>query len=255
MFEETCNVIQPPQPIPDIEFINNKNNRNEVNIAVKLNANYYNAEFIPLEETELAQNDLVAEYNKLGRRPYFHYETEHALFEVFRMEKMPKNWDEVDNYKIAEIRHPMPSTSTIIKQNVAIGKKYYYVFRSINSHGLLSNPTPIYQIEMKEDADESFLEIEAVYFKEEEKYQSSRTMTKDIQILPSALHTIFDQSQAPSSLGTIKGKVRELNLGIAEEPIWGKRFKFRITSKDTGKKIDINVNVELTKNKTIEDFK
>lgn len=255
MFEETCNVIQPPQPIPDIEFINNKNNRNEIDISIKLNANNYNAEFIPLEETELAQNDLVAEYNKLGRRPYFYYETEHALFEVFRMERMPKNWDEVDNYKIAEIRHPMPSTSTTIKQSVAIGKKYYYVFRSINSHGLLSNPTPIYQIEMKEDADESFLEIEAVYLQEEEKYQSSRTMTKDIQILPSALHTIFDQSQAPSSLGTIKGKVRELNLGIAEEPIWGKRFKFRITSKDTGKKIDINVNVELTKNKTIEDFK
>ena len=80
-------------------------------------------------------------------------------------------------------------------------------------------------------------------------------MTKDIQILPSSLHTIFDQSQAPTSLGTIKGKIRGLNLGIAEQPIWGKRFKFRITSKDTGKKIDINVNVELTKNKTIEDFK
>ena len=255
MFEETCNVIQPPQPVPDIEFINNKNNKNEVNIAVKLNANSYNGEFIPLEEIELAQNDLMAEYNKLGRRPYFHYETEHALFEVFRMERMPKNWDEVDNYKIAEIRHPMPSTSTVINQSVEVGKKYYYVFRSINSHGLLSNPTSIYQIEMKEDADESFLEIEPVYFKEEEKYQSSRTMTKDIQILPSSLHTIFDQSQAPTSLGTIKGKMRGLKLGIAEQPIWGKRFKFRITSKDTGKKIDINVNVELTKNKTIEDFK
>lgn len=255
MFEETCNIIQPPQPIPDIQFLNNKHERNNLDIAIKLNANYYDAEFIPLEETELAQNDLVAEYNKLGRRPYFNYETEHALFEVFRMERMPKNWDEIDNYKIAEIRHPMPSTSTILNQKVVVGKKYYYVFRSINSHGLLSNPTPIYQIEMKEDADESFLDVQVVEFEKQERYQSSRTMTKDIQILPSALHTIFDQSQAPSSLGTIKGKVRELNLGIAEEPIWGKRFKFRITSKDTGKKIDINVNVELTKNKTIEDFK
>jgi len=254
MFEETCNVIQPPQPIPDIQFLNNKHERNDIDISIKLNANYYDAEFIPLEQFELAQNELVAEYNKLGRRPYFHYETEHALFEVFKMEKIPNNWDEVDNFKIAEIKHPVPSTSTIINQKVAIGKKYYYVFRSINSHGLLSNPTPIYQIEMKEDADESFLEVEVVGFVEEEKYQSSRTMTKDIQILPSALHTIFNQSQAPSSLGTIRGRVKNLDLGIAEEPIWGKRFKFRITSKDTGKKIDININVELTKNKTIEDF-
>jgi len=255
MFEETCNIIQPPQPIPDIQFLNNKHERNNLDISMKLNANYYNAEFIPLEDTELSQNNLVAEYNKLNQRPYFHYETEHALFEVFRMEHMPRSWDEIDNYKIAEIRHPMPSTATILNQKIAVGKKYFYVFRSINSHGLLSNPTPIYEIEMKEDADESFLNIKTVEFVEDEKYQSSRSMTKDVQILPSALHTIFDQSQAPVSLGTLRGKTKNLNLGIAEKPIWGKKFKFRITSKDTGKKIDINVDVELTKNKTIEDFK
>jgi hypothetical protein len=108
---------------------------------------------------------------------------------------------------------------------------------------------------MKEDADESFLEVEVVEFVKNEKYQSSRTMSKDIQILPSAFHTIFDQSQAPVSLGSLRGKVKNLYIGIAEKPVWGKRFKFRITSKDTGKKIDINVDVELTKNKTIEDFK
>ena len=31
-------------------------------------------------------------------------------------------------------------------------------------------------------------------------------------------------------------------MGFAEKPIWGRRFKFRFTSTDTGKKIDINVN-------------
>jgi hypothetical protein len=148
MFEDTCNIIQPPQPIPDIDFQNNKHNKNELNILIKLNANYYNDNFIPLEETELSQNSLVSEYNKLNRRPYFHYETEHALFEIFRLDHMPKTYDEIDNFKIGEVRHPVPSTSTAIKDKISIGKKYYYVFRSINSHGLLSNPTPIYQIEL-----------------------------------------------------------------------------------------------------------
>jgi hypothetical protein len=208
-----------------------------------------------LEEVELGQNDLVAEYNKLNRRPYFHYETEHALFEIFKLDRVPESFDEIDNYKIGEIRHPVPSIATAIRDRIGIGKKYYYVFRSINSHGLLSNPTPIYEVEMLEDADETFLKVNVVEIKEPEKYQQTRTMTKDIQLLPSSLHTIFDQSQAPVSDGTIRNKIRKLKLGIAEDPIWGKRFKFRITSKDTGKKIDINVNVELTRNKTIEDFK
>ncbi len=255
MFVDTCNIIQPPQPVPDVVFHNNKYNRDEVNILIKLNANYYNAEFIPLEQSELAQNDLVAEYNKLNRRPYFHYETEHALFEVFRMDKIPENYDEIDNHKIGEIKFPKPSTSVVLKNKIAIGKKYYYVFRSINSHGLLSNPTPIYEIELKEDADETFLELEVVDIPVKEVYQPSRDMTKNIQILPSSLHTIFDQNQTGAEGNSLRNKVDKLNLGIAKDPVWGKRFKFRFTSKDTGKKLDINVNVKLTKNKTEEDFK
>lgn len=255
MFEDICNVIQPPQPIPDVDFQNNKYNRNDINLLIKLNANYYNDEFIPLEDIELAQNDLVADYNKLKRRSYFHYETEHALFEVFRMDRAPTSYDEIDNFKIAEIRHPQPSTSVVLKDKISIDKKYYYVFRSINAHGLLSNPTAIYEVHLKEDADETFLHLNTVEIPKKEPYQPSRDMTKNIQILPSSLHTIFDQSQEAAAGNTLRNKIDKLNLGIAEDPIWGKRFKFRFTSKDTGKKIDINVNVKLTKNKTEEDFK
>jgi hypothetical protein len=222
---------------------------------MKLNANYYNAEFIPLEQIELGQNKLVAEYNKLNRRPYFHYETEHALFEVFRMDRIPENYDEIDNYKIGEIKYSQPCTAAVLKDKISLGKKYYYVFRSINSHGLLSNPTPIYEIELKEDADETFMELEVVKLPTREVYQPTRDMTRDLQILPSSLHTIFDQSQKGAEGDSLRNKVDKLNLGIAEDSIWGKKFKFRFTSKDTGKKIDINVNVKLTKNKTEEDFK
>ena len=203
----------------------------------------------------MAQNELVAEYNKLKRRSYFHYETEHALFEVFRMDRMPTSYDEVDNFKIGEIRHPQPSTSVVLKDKISIDKKYYYVFRSINAHGLFSNPSPIYEVHLKEDADETFLHLKTVEIVEKNPYQPSRDMTKDIQILPSSLHTIFDQGQEAAAGESLRNKIDNLKLGIAEHPIWGKRFKFRFTSKDTGKKIDINVNVKLTKNKTEEDFK
>lgn len=255
LFNETCNVVQPPQPPPEATFINNKHSKNQFDVLLKLNANYYNDVFKPLQDTELSQDEVISEYNKLKNRSYFKYEKEHALFEVFRMEELPSNLTEIASFKIGEVKHPIPSTSTILKQKISVGKKYYYVFRSVNSHGMLSNTTPIYEVEIKQDANESFLEVNTVEIKPVEKYQPSRFMTKDIQILPSALHTIFDQSQAPLALGSLKGKIDTLNLGIAEDPVWGKKFKFRITSTDTGKKIDINVNVVLTKNKTIEDFK
>ena len=38
--------------------------------------------------------------------------------------------------------------------------------------------------------------------------------------------------------------LREIPIGIEEEQVWGKSFKIRLTSKRTGKKIDLNVSFE-----------
>ena len=49
--------------------------------------------------------------------------------------------------------------------------------------------------------------------------------------------------------------INNLTLGVAEKPIWGKKFKFRITSTTTGKKLDVNIMVNLIKKKTMENSK
>jgi hypothetical protein len=36
-------------------------------------------------------------------------------------------------------------------------------------------------------------------------------------------------------------------LGTAYDKVWGKKFKIRVKSKDTGKIIDLNVKFKLTK--------
>ena len=254
-FEDTCRVVQPPQPVPDVEFHNDQHNRNKIKVSIKLNSNDYEKGFIPLEADELAQNDLIAEYNKLKRKNYFQYETEHALFEVFKMTVIPKNYDEIDNFKVAEIRHPYPSIACTFFDKIALDVPYYYVFRSINYHGLLSNPTSIYEIKLTEDANETFLHMDVVGFYEEEMFQPTLKFSKLIQIIPSSMHTVIKPELQEMLNPSVKNKIHKVQLGLAEPAIWGKRFKFRFTSTDTGKKIDINVNVELTKDKTIEDFK
>ena len=253
-FQDTCRIIQPPQPVPDVEFSNNQLTKGEIKINIKLNANEYTKPFVPLEEDETFQNDLFDDYNKIKRKNYFQYETEHALFEVFRLPHIPKTYGEIDLFKIAEIRHSEPSIGALFRDNIGINNKHYYVFRSINYHDLLSNPTPIYEIFLTEDANETFLHTSVVGLFEEDKFQPSLNFSNRIQILPSSLHTVIPQ-EIEENFDTVKGQIDKVSLGIAEKPIWGKRFKFRFTSTDTGKKIDINVNVELTKNKTIEDFK
>ena len=85
--------------------------------------------------------------------------------------------------------------------------------------------------------------------------QSTLKFSKFNQIIPSSLHTVIKAELQEALNPSVKKKIDKLQLGIVESTIWGKRFKFRFTSTDTGKKIDINVNVELTRDKTLEDFK
>ena len=40
---------------------------------------------------------------------------------------------------------------------------------------------------------------------------------------------------------TARSQYDEVDIGTAEETIWGKTFKIRLTSKKTGKKIDLNI--------------
>ena len=79
-----------------------------------------------------------------------------------------------------------------------------------------------------------------------EKTQNTRTFKKLMQITPTIEHLKIndanvDYSQpAATQMGHLEGMI-----GTAQDLIWGKTFKFRITSKKTGKKIDLNIKYNL----------
>ena len=71
-------------------------------------------------------------------------------------------------------------------------------------------------------------------------------MKKYLQISPAYLqgilkHSGVDEKQQANTL------LQEVQLGIRDEKTWGKRFKIRFTSRQTGRKIDLNVDFKLKK--------
>lgn len=162
MYTQECIIVQPPQPPPEVRFYNNRNRDNEIRIGLSLNANDYYKNFIPLNSNEEAQDSVISKYNPAGNKRYFNYETEHGLFEVFRTEKQPENFDDIGQFKISEVKSTTPSISTMITDRILFDKEYFYTFRSINTHGLFSNPSPIFKVVLLKDADETFVRVEAV---------------------------------------------------------------------------------------------
>ena len=255
---ENCLVVQPPQLPPNVRIDNNGNIVNEIIIHASLSANLYDKTFLPIDSNETQQDILISKYNPDGVRNYFKYTREHALFEVYRIEHHPTSYEDFVGNKIAEFKNKEKVTAAFFKDRILTGVDYYYTIRAINSHGLLSNPSPIYKVRQNQDADETLLNVQAVDLLKENPKQNDKSFQKLLQLVPSGLHTIYDTDDTDKvnidiTQDSLKGKLDKVTLGIGNEAIWGKKFKFRLTSADTGKKIDLNVTVKLTRNKTNED--
>tara|TARA_B100000131_G_scaffold317570_1_gene359799 strand:- start:594 stop:1430 length:837 start_codon:yes stop_codon:yes gene_type:complete len=262
IYSDICRVIQPPQPVPTVQFVNEKNAEDYLRIYLNLTLNSENHPLQGIYDKDYEQEILRKEYDRLEERDRFVYNNEKALYEIYRTDFHPKSFPELANYRIASVRNSFPSTGASHKDFVTPFKKYYYVFRSVNFHGLVSNPTPIYEVELTKDADETFLSVQTVGFLKEETSQTTRRFIRLLQAIPASLHTVFDDGvngmldENGKPRDTLRGTaLKELTLGVAEKPIWGKKFKFRITSTTTGKKVDLNIMVNLIKKKTMENSK
>ena len=64
-------------------------------------------------------------------------------------------------------------------------------------------------------------------------------MSNLIQIIPASQHTTYavDEGELPEEVETsYKRYMKQASLGEAEYPIWGEKFKIRVTSNNTGRK-------------------
>ena len=135
-------------------------------------------------------------------------------------------------------------TSTSFRPDITPNKKYYYTFRSVDIHGNISFPSKIYEIELVDDSGAIYL-VTNIYEFPEPKKVMKKDVRKFMNIIPSSTQTVFEPPQDGSYI----------NFTPAMGPLFesDKRYKFRLTSKKSGKKLDINVKVKLTKRKTEEE--
>ena len=336
VFQKTVEIHQPPQPTPEIKFSLNGDivDKYRVMLTLNLNRNSENNDFLSFSDVEKENfNHRRNRFNEYGEKKNFVYESESCKFEIYKMSERPyKTGGNIeDNYRaipslsneVMEVTGSGVSVSTSLSL-APFPQKHYFVFRAINSYGYPSNPTPIYEVYLTEDADEVFLNFDSVEFLDPEvdKYKLNKTMMKLMQVIPSTNQLVLDESlvefeqaelggeellntngqqllgytdangeiietgyldndeqiyldnvtqeeidasgplfQPSFIVNSLEGvKLPNLGLNTEENSIWtvrdehdndlnkGKKFKIRVTSKDTGRKLDLNVKFILKKN-------
>ena len=200
----------------------------------------------------LKDNYLFAN-NKLSQDEISNKSVSRARYiEVYRLKSKPTKFTDFDGHLIKTIDLQVEDTDyvysdTIYESEVDINQKYYYLFRFLNEHFVISKPSEILECELVEDGGYKYAVFGVMYEEQLQKARPKNTniqMKKLLQIQPnvSQLMMVTDQVNFNRPAGSQVNKVR---VGAAEHLIWGKTFKIRLTSKKTGRKLDLNIGFKI----------
>jgi len=171
-------------------------------------------------------------------------------YELFRIDNKPQGYGDFRNFNVtldpiqAKLGPDKFSTAVAYVDTIVPNKRYWYCARSIDIHNNISNPTYIFEIEMVDNRGQMFLRNKVFMF-EPQMLNYKKSGRRFLAIVPRMSQAYYDSQE--SSPGTI-----EINqapgpniLGTKEvlqtSSVWGKKFKVRVTSKKTGRKVDLNL--------------
>jgi len=120
------------------------------------------------------------------------------------------------------------------------------LFRSSTYHGTPSNPSHIYELELLEDSDETRISVKEYKIPEQKEHSYTKTCKRLMRIVPNMEQLLFN-NEFTAFDNSVLGDIGILPTKIFNGMPTGKVFKIRITSKHTGKKMDINLRFKIKK--------
>jgi hypothetical protein len=124
-------------------------------------------------------------------------------------------------------------------------KTYYYMFRTIDNHGNISNPSPPLEVTLVGGVSPYLLVNDYEYPSVADALRTSDKKFKRFLRLRPALQQLMLSPDSTLENKKSSLNVKKVNAGVATKgQVWGKKYKIRIISKETGKKIDFNIKYD-----------
>jgi hypothetical protein len=117
------------------------------------------------------------------------------------------------------------------------------LFRVLNDNRVPGNVNTIVEAELVNDGGYKYSLFDVLFEEDliEEEFTFPSTSFKNIfQLVPNMSQVTINTDEV-NFQDTAKNQYENIKVGVAEDLIWGKTFKIRLTSKKTGKKIDLNI--------------
>lgn len=262
LYTFTGRVMDEPPVSPQINVIPFRGINNKIRFNMDTAIGKYKLQPIIIEDGDDVVISQLREAQKVGDNDPIEYNTDDPIkaFEVFRINERPFSYQDFVGHRIAfittdiipDLSKPNAGSALLERASAASyiddvlpNRKYYYIFRSIDIHGHISNPTDVYKIELVDNNGFVFPTIEIVNFgTNKDLTKSNKPVKKFIQLIPSFNQKIINENKSNIIVNGTRIdsalNLQDVSLGIANEQVWGKSYRLKITSRKTGKKININ---------------
>ena len=254
LFEKACGVYDNPSNGMTVDPFHFMDASDRVGFSIK--GDPYKPYFYPalIKESDKQMKDNYLNSKELFEDQYVdNYSRSAARYlEMYRISKKPTSFYDFGRNLVSRIDLRIPGETYNLKDYVAVdkivpNKTYYYLFRFINENGMPSWPSPIIETQLVNDGGyiySLFEHLDTAEFIQDPFENPSTSFKKLVHIEPNIQQLQFDTSAADFSLPA-NTQLNAVKLGVSDEKLWDKKFKVRLTSKKTGKKIDLNITYDV----------
>ena len=245
------NIVQvadlPPQA-PDVDIFPLKGSNRELKILLNNNGCKTSSYPIIIEPSDVAIfEDIKLMQGRGETQPILFGSDDSVLsYQIFRTTEKPNSYADFAGNLLQTIDAVTPFGRRVISasvlENINPNVFYYYCFRTIDKNGYLSNPSSILKVQLVDDNGRVYPIIEPYDFDLDEPRETEKSFKRYLEIDASLQEKIIHH--APAGDTQSAGNPHQAPTGVSlGDKAWGTvKFKVRIISKDTGRKIDLNLN-------------
>tara|TARA_R100000664_G_C2756818_1_gene144799 strand:+ start:61 stop:2646 length:2586 start_codon:yes stop_codon:yes gene_type:complete len=173
--------------------------------------------------------------------------------QVFRKEEKPKTFldftqqDMVTAKDLTIANTSFTVSDCIYEEIVRTNKKYYYILRAVSANNTIGHVEHIIEAELVNDGGYKYAvfdSLEESDFEESVADEVSKTFKKLLQLRPDLRQLALDTNDVDFS-NSVYDEYSNVKVGLSDDSIFDKPFKIRLTSKKTGRKIDLNIKYKL----------
>lgn len=240
-------IVDLPPQFPDVEIFPLKGESSRIKILLNENSTRGSYQPVTIEPEDEAKYEQIRIGQGRGPADPIVFGSDDSIvsFQVYRADTPPAAYVDFAGklrYTLSTFTPAGRSITTASKlDNIEPNVNYYYCFRTIDKNGFISVPSPILKVQMVDNNGRVYPIIESYDLPRFETRSSERSFRRYLEIDTSLeSKQITDEDSEELSAGN---PLQPPEVGL-KGTIWGDdiTLKVRVISKDTGRKIDLNLN-------------